>query len=79
MITEDYVSLETAKLLKEKGFDIPIDTYYDILDGKMVKSGWIIDNFGIKKTEETKERFIYCPTIQMAMKWIREIQHLYKD
>ena len=29
MITEDYVSFETAKLLKEKGFDEPTTgTYY---------------------------------------------------
>ena len=27
-ITEDYVSFEIAKLLKEKGFDIPCDSYY---------------------------------------------------
>ena len=29
MITEDYVSFETAKLLKEKGFDEDIDLWYD--------------------------------------------------
>ena len=29
MITEDYVSLEVAKLLKEKGFDEPCDFVYD--------------------------------------------------
>jgi len=27
MITEDYVSFETAKLLKEKGFDEPVQVY----------------------------------------------------
>lgn len=27
-ITEDYVSFETARLLKEKGFDVPVYTYY---------------------------------------------------
>lgn len=33
MITEDYVSLETAKLLKEKGFDIDeCEVHYDPLD-----------------------------------------------
>ena len=29
MITEDYVSFETAKLLKEKGFDTDSHYYYD--------------------------------------------------
>ena len=33
MITEDYVSFETAKLLKEKGFDIDeCEVHYDPLD-----------------------------------------------
>ena len=39
MITEDYVSFETAKLLKEKGFDVSeIDAYFPFVyysDGKM--------------------------------------------
>ena len=29
MIEESYVSFETAKLLKEAGFDVPCDNYYD--------------------------------------------------
>ena len=33
MITEDYVSFETAKLLKEKGFDVDeCEVHYDPLD-----------------------------------------------
>lgn len=29
MITESYVSFETAKLLKEAGFDVPCEHWYD--------------------------------------------------
>ena len=29
MVTEDYVSFEVAKLLKEKGFNIPVWTRYE--------------------------------------------------
>ena len=29
MIEESYVSFETARLLKEAGFDVPCDNYYD--------------------------------------------------
>ena len=29
MIKESYVSFETARLLKEAGFDVPCDNYYD--------------------------------------------------
>ena len=38
MITEDYVSFETAKLLKEKGFDEPCQYFYD---NKKPKSGYL--------------------------------------
>lgn len=46
-ITEDYVSFETAKLLKEKGFDEKVISFYPPGD-------------------------IQRPTLQMAMKWLRE-------
>jgi hypothetical protein len=54
MITEDYVSYETAKLLKEKGFDVdecevhydPEDhTQYDITLQMAVK--WLMEKKGI--------------------------------
>uniref|UniRef100_UPI00405674C0 hypothetical protein n=1 Tax=Alistipes sp. TaxID=1872444 RepID=UPI00405674C0 len=32
MITDELVSFETAKLAKEKGFDVPTDRYYHIYD-----------------------------------------------
>ena len=59
MITEDYVSFETAKLLKEKGFDdFTCHSYY-------YKNGDI--------EEETRyEGDFGRPTLQMAMKWLRE-------
>ena len=59
MITEDYVSFETAKLLKEKGFDdFTCHSYY-------YKNGDI--------EEETRyEGDFGRPTLQMTMKWLRE-------
>ena len=36
MITEDYVSFETAKLLKENGFDSECDYLY--VDGDIVRA-----------------------------------------
>ena len=64
-ITEDYVSFETAKLLKEKGFNEEVISYYDT-GGQ----GYFISprecNIGTGS--------VYAaPTIQMAMKWLREI------
>ena len=72
MVTEDYVSYEVAKLLKEKGFDTQSyasiklfcgnNTYYE------VNGEWI-----------TPEEDIIIPTLQMAMKWLREVHKLYCD
>lgn len=68
MITEDYVSFETAKLLKEKGFDEA--TYHDY------------DEKGRRWFEEVlvchnSQGGIACPTLQMTMKWLREVHHYY--
>lgn len=67
MITEDYVSFETAKLLKEKGFDERVKSYYTEsgLEGYML---------ALKATKNTElgDGFISRPTLQMVMKWLRE-------
>ena len=68
-ITEDYVSYEVAKLLKEKGFDEKVSTHYLIHP-----SGF--PEFFDKKDEftEPEDVWLKCPTLQMAMKWLR-IKH----
>lgn len=67
MITEDYVSFEIAKLLKEKGFEGVVNAYYHIWDnGKRVCS---VQEFS---HSEAPHLYIPAPTIQMAMKWLRD-------
>lgn len=73
MITEDYVSFETAKLLKEKGFDESTLQRYGA-DGDMSSDG----RMG-KYNSLTKFNFIAAPTLQMAMKWLREVHNLHID
>ena len=77
MITEDYVSFEVAKLLKEKGFNCETDMYYSP-EGELkcwfpngLKS-WL-DNKG----NETWWWKCVAPTLQMAMKWLREVHGLF--
>ena len=65
MITEDYVSFETAKLLKENGFDEKCFTVYNN-DGKFYDT-----RYGIAPSIE-----IPAPTLQMAMKWLRNIHDI---
>lgn len=66
MITEDYVSFETAKLLKEKGFGIQSYASIKVFGGNTyeVNGEWI---------NPTKDTII--PTLQMAMKWLREVHY----
>lgn len=82
MITEDYVSFETAKLLKEKGFDVYTYTYYEDEDNPNISL------YGSKAINWNKTEFISKPTLQMAMKWLRKEHqigifprqyHIYKD
>lgn len=61
MITEDYVSFETAKLLKEKGFDEYCGYYSS--DGEY---------WGYYTYNHRGKDYISAPTLQMAMKWLRE-------
>ena len=68
MITEDFVSFETARLLKEKGFDIYVSSFYDV-DGEFSRKeadwNW---NIGSRYS---------APTLQMAAKWLREVHKLF--
>ena len=65
MISEDYVSFETAKLLKEKGFDECTLFSYD-------KNG---DNKDALRPFLESEGDVRRPTLQMAMKWLREVHN----
>ena len=73
-ITEDYVSFETAKLLKDKGFGIKEETrgYYPI---KGDATGRLM--FGAEYHHNTSQVQIAASTLQMAMKWLREVHNLY--
>lgn len=70
MITEDYVSFETAKLLKEKGFDEECWYWYEE-DGYFKDSN---DDYGFQSNSGHISDDFICsaPTLQMAMKWLRE-------
>lgn len=67
-ITEDYCSFEIAKLLKEKGFDIPCRSYYnnnDYLSFEHPKGFVSVDSV-----------YLLRPTHQMALKWLREVHNI---
>lgn len=72
-ITEDYVSYEIAKLLKEKGFDVPLYWYYDrdgILHNITHYCGSHIEaNFNHKNIKD--KEMTSAPTQSLALKWLR--------
>ena len=74
MITEDYVSFETAKLLKEKGFDSEgvseVGGYYIDYNRDSHQIGLATESLMLNKDLEENEYL--RPTLQMAMKWLRE-------
>ena len=79
-ITEDYVSFEVAKLLKEKGFceNTEHKIWYVI---KQFSTGvpWnsCIYKVGDITREYNNDCCIPMPTLQTAMKWLREVYDLF--
>ena len=82
MITEDYVSFEIAKLLKERGFSENTEhkIWYVI---KQFSTGCHWNSCTYKVGDITREYNDDCcipmPTLQMAMKWLREVHNLHCD
>ena len=73
MIIEDYVSFEIAKLLKEKGFDEPCHALYHDGEDKIF-FGLDVDSY---RNTILNKNYYACPTLQMAMKWLREVHRLH--
>jgi hypothetical protein len=78
MITEDYVSFETAKLLKEKGFDFCCEfQYINCLSGCPFLTDIHDDAGCYYKNSEIGQDEYSAPTLQMTMKWLREVHKLH--
>jgi len=73
MITEDYVSFETAKLLKEKGFDEPVLFTIDREGFQQYPKNL---EFEYLHNSEVSADEYACPTLQLAMKWLREVHNI---
>ena len=84
MIKEAYCSFEVAKLLEEKGFEIDTNKDYWKIgeDGTMYfmcSIGAYTSNPNNKLAFYRPENSYPCPTIQMAMKWLREVHNINID
>ena len=81
MIEEYYVSFELAKMLKEKGLDEYCSHFYRV-DGEheycyKAKLPRLTNN-DIRNHDDWVNRVFVCtcPTLQMAMKWLREVHNI---
>ena len=79
MITEVYVSFEIAKLLKEKGFNIPCRFNYRSMYPNSPKPFYhkSLKDFNGEEYEGLRSEWFSAPTIQMTMKWLREVHNLH--
>ena len=76
MITEDYVPYKVARLLQEKGFnEVCFACYEYFISGVTMYSGWQFEYKG-ESVRNTDER-VKCPTLQMTMKWLRDVHNLH--
>ena len=73
MIEEEYVSFETAKLLKEKGFNEKVICYYD--DGGSLNLNKFVE---FQCCNEGYGSGVFAaPTLQIAMKWLLKVHKLF--
>ena len=79
---DEIVSLETAMLLKEKGFNEPCPYYYE--GDELYKlayyhgdgAGFVRNNSPINDMMYCEEMQCTAPTQSLAQKWLREIHHI---
>ena len=68
MIVEQFVSFDTARMLKEAGFDVPCTSQYT--DGKCIWNVGYPYNFN-------QDEFGYSrPTQALAARWLREVYNV---
>lgn len=73
MIEESYVSFDTAKLLKEAGFDVPCNSYYELEDGEVVRK----DSIGSSDYNAYEDTVCSRPTQALAARWLREVNGIH--
>lgn len=72
---DQLITFETAKLAKERGFNIPVyPQYYEITEGKA-----ILDvNIEYSNTHYIKEKdYFPAPTQSLLQRWLREVHKIH--
>lgn len=70
MIEEQYVSFDTARMLKEAGFEANLKTMYV----EEEKDEWVFWESGAKRSDYNYfDDTIACSTQALAVRWLREV------
>ena len=73
MIEESYVSFDTARMLKEAGFEANLKTRYV----EEEKDEWAFWESGTKRSDYNYfDDTISCPTQALAARWLREVYNV---
>lgn len=70
-ICEQFVSFDTAKILKDAGFDVPCNSYYELEGGEVVRK----DSIGSSDYNAYEDTVCSRPTQALAARWLREVHH----
>ena len=74
MIEESYVSFDTARMLKEAGFEANLKTRYF----EEEKNEWAFWDSGAKRSDYNYfDDTIACPTQALAARWLREVHDIH--
>lgn len=84
MYTEDFVSFTIAKLLKEKGFDETCRAFWKVWDNHTTicdcSPSHLFEychNSMLEQYNDDEELNIAAPTLQMTMKWLRNVHNIH--
>lgn len=76
-MTEELVTLETAKLLKAAGFKEDVSSFYELVYKGGSGPEYEIDESYDAQNYNTDVHSISAPTQSIAQKWLREIRGVY--
>lgn len=76
-MTEEFVTLETAKLLKAAGFKEDVSSFYELVYKGGSGPEYEIDESYDAQNYNTDVYSISAPTQSIAQKWLREIKGVY--
>lgn len=76
-MTEEFVTLETAKLLKAAGFKEDVSSFYELVYKGGSGPEYEIDESYDAQNYNTDVYSISAPTQSIAQKWLRETKNLH--